>query len=102
MGIREWWSGRLGHKHQKLIDQCEAQANELLAAMTTTNAVAPNVEIVSAIKGLRNFQGELARLKSSMKMNGQLRPNETEALVIDVQKLNEATALFAKANRGNF
>ena len=101
MGIREWWSGRLGSEHQKLIDQCEAKTTELLAAMTAANAVAPNVNLVRAIRGLRSFQGELARLNISMKLNGKLRPNEAEALVIQMQKLNEAAALFSRANRGN-
>ena len=101
MSIREWWSGRLGSEHQKLIDQCEAKTTELLAAMTATNAVAPNVNLVRAIRGLNRFQGELARLNISMKLNGELRPNEAEALVIQMQKLNEAAALFEKANRGN-
>ena len=100
MGIREWWSGRRGPEHQKLINQCEAKATELLAAMTAANAVAPNVEIVTAIKGLRSFLGELARLKISMKLNGKLRQIEAEALVIHMQKLNEAAALFSKA-KGN-
>ena len=100
MGIREWWSGRRGPEHQKLINQCEAKATELLAAMTAANAVAPNVEIVTAIKGLRSFLGELARLKISMKLNGKLRQIEAEALVIHMQKLNEAASLFSKA-KGN-